>query len=126
MAASDSKSLPYDEERIHDAREWLEEARAVIKDVQDCVKLFSISRVPVSDVSVHLNLTTLEEQNYTIELSAAGFRVVGEDHDVTSSPSHLYFETPYSLLDNLSPLYRVHFCSAVSAKLEALAAQQLP
>ena len=50
-------------------------------------------------------------------------RVVGEKHNYKSSPSSQYYETPYSLLDALSPMYRAQFSSLLSAKLEALAAQ---
>lgn len=125
MAAAAPESPDNDEERIHDAQEWVVEAQAIIKDVQDCVFLLKVSdSVELSDSCVHLNLTTLEQQCYTIELSAAGFRVVSLQHDSTCSPSENYFETPYSLLDNLSPMYRVKFCSALSQRLELLAEAQ--
>ncbi|XP_018028070.1 protein GSKIP homolog [Hyalella azteca] len=125
MASSASKSPAYDEEKVLNAEEWLTEAYGIIKDVNECVSIITVSAIPATDSCVHLNLTTLELQDYTIELSAAGFRVVGRSHNEKTLPSDTYFETPYALLNNLSPAYGERFCSIVSAKLEAMAAQQL-
>lgn len=50
---------------------------------------------------------------------------MSQKHDDITKPSELYYETPYSLLDNLSPLYRKQFCSSLAAKLEVLQQQQI-
>jgi hypothetical protein len=56
-----------------------------------------------------LNVTTLENQELTVELSSAGFRIVSTNgHDVAtknSTEEESVFETPYSLLDSISPAY---------------------
>lgn len=41
-------------------------------------------------------------------------------HDDNSEPLEQYYETPYALLDNISPLYRESFSSALAAKLMLL------
>jgi len=48
-------------------------------------------------------------------------KVMSERHSSLSAPRDTYFETPYALLNSLSPLYRVKFCHELSSKLSALA-----
>lgn len=83
----------------------------------------SVAALPASNSAIHFNLTIKEETNYCIELTASGFRIVGNRFDDASEPSEEYFETPYALLDKISPLYRESFGSALVARLSALAAQ---
>jgi hypothetical protein len=64
----------------------------------------------------------------TVELSCQGFCVVSNTaHDTISSDSKeelLYFETPYSLLDSLSPGYRQAFGDSLAQKLRKLSSEQ--
>ncbi|XP_076036277.1 GSK3B-interacting protein-like [Oratosquilla oratoria] len=108
------------EERVHDKEEWHKEATAVIQDVKDCVKHLVISSLPSSNSTIYFNLTTKEEDKYCVELTALGFRIVGKEYDDKSMPNEDYFETPYSLLDKLSPLYRLSFSNSLSEKLMLL------
>ncbi|XP_063607324.1 GSK3-beta interaction protein-like [Penaeus indicus] len=108
------------EERVHDEEEWHVEAMAVIQDVKDCVSLISISSLPSSNTTIFFNLTTRENNFYCIELTASGFRIVSRKHDDNSEPLEQYYETPYALLDSISPLYRESFSSALAAKLMLL------
>jgi len=104
---------------------WKEEAIAVIKDVEKYVELILISdQLDSSCHQVHLNLTTKEKQRFTVELSAQGFRVVGLEHNTTSDPSDSIFETPYSLLDSLSPTYRESFGEDLTKQLMKLQVQR--
>ncbi|KAK4297360.1 hypothetical protein Pmani_030212 [Petrolisthes manimaculis] len=111
------------EERVLDEQEWHVEAAAVIQDVKECVENIIVSSLPVSDTTIYFNLTTKEKNSYCIELTASGFRIVSDKYDDNSHPTEDYFETPYSLLDNISPLYRQSFSNALSAKLLLLAEQ---
>ncbi|KAK4314745.1 hypothetical protein Pmani_013996 [Petrolisthes manimaculis] len=111
------------EERVLDEQEWHVEAAAVIQDVKECVENIIVSSLPVSDTTIYFNLTTKEKNSYCIELTASGFRIVSDKYDDKSQPTEDYFETPYSLLDNISPLYRQSFSNALSAKLLLLAEQ---
>jgi len=122
MESTCSTSPNASDEKFLNVQEWKVEAEGVIKDVENHVESISISHeLSLSNESVFLNLTTLEKNAYTIELSAMGFRVMSTRHSDTSAPTETYFETPYSLLNSLSPLYRVKFCAELSSKLSALA-----
>ncbi|KAK3879397.1 hypothetical protein Pcinc_016027 [Petrolisthes cinctipes] len=111
------------EERILDEQEWHVEAAAVIQDVKECVGNIVVSSLPSSDTTIYFNLTTKENNSYCIELTASGFRIVSDKYDDKTQPTDNYFETPYSLLDNISPLYRESFSKALAAKLMLLAAR---
>ncbi|KAK8731894.1 hypothetical protein OTU49_007318 [Cherax quadricarinatus] len=108
------------EERLLDQEEWHVEAAAVIQDVKDCVSQIQVSSLPSSNTTIYFNLTTREDNIYCIELTASGFRIVGAKYDDNSQPSENHFETPYALLDSISPLYRESFSSALAAKLNTL------
>lgn len=104
-----------------EAQNWNEEAKSVINDVKDHVIDIHISpELLNNDHKIYLNLTTLENRKYCIELSANGFRVVGNDFNVINSNEDNYFETPYSLLSVLSPLFHNSFGNALLSKLSAL------
>jgi hypothetical protein len=98
------------EETFLDEEGWKEEARGVIKDVEKYVKLVCVSEVlPSSRSCIFLNLTTREEKQYTIELTAQGFKVVANQHNTSTLTDETIYETPYSLLDSISPAYRQAF-----------------
>ncbi len=59
-------------------------------------------------------------RRYCIELTAQGFRVVGHDYNRTDLCDEDYFETPYALLDKLSPMYRQAFGDSLVSKLMEL------
>lgn len=100
---------------------WEEEAQGVINDIKQHVVDAQISEVLKSnDQKIYLNLTTLENNKYCIELSAGGFRVVGNDFNESNLTEGSYFETPYSLLSSLSPQFHNSFGSALLMKLSAL------
>lgn len=111
------------EERVLDEQEWHVEAAAVIQDVKECVSRIVVSSLPSSNTAIYFNLTTKEENNYCVELTASGFRIVSDKYNNKSQPTEDFFETPYALLDRISPLYRVSFSSALAAKLSLLASQ---
>ena len=73
-------------------------------------------------------MTTLEDQDLTIELSAEGFRIVSSNSHNEIGPKDPgvespVFETPYSLLDSVSPGYILEFGRALTAKLNSLQSQ---
>jgi len=113
---------------------WKEEAEAVIKDVKDQVKdIFIAEKLESTDCQIYLNVTTVEEQKMTIELSGQGFCVVcANNHDTieatdvtgTVDTSANYYETPYSLLDHVSPGYRKAFGDNLAKKLRKFSQDQ--
>ncbi|KAK2582925.1 hypothetical protein KPH14_008990 [Odynerus spinipes] len=93
-------NMENDEDKILDEEQWKLEAQAVINDIKNHVNDAKVSDKLCSTRQViYLNLTTLENLKFCIELSSAGFTIVGNQHDDTSNKRDEYFETPYSLLD---------------------------
>lgn len=104
---------------------WRAEAQAVIEDIKSFTKLVYISnKLPCDENGVYLNLETKESKQFTIELSAAGFRIRGTSFDnldgVEDAALGACYETPYAILDLVSPGYRASFSGALVDKLNAL------
>lgn len=101
---------------------WILEAQAIIDDVKQHVADIKVSKkLRNSNQSFHLNLTTLEGSRFCIEVSSAGFTIVGNEHDdATSKGENERFETPYSLLNFVSPQYKDSFGSSLVHRLEQL------
>ncbi|KAI1290180.1 GSK3B-interacting protein [Halotydeus destructor] len=107
---------------------WRSEALAVKTDTGQFVKSFEISEeLPINESGIYLNIETKECKKYTVELSTAGFRICGEQfntiNELSDSSKKSYFETPYVLLDSISPSYRENFSGALADKLNALLPQ---
>lgn len=108
-----------------DADQWRLEAQALINDVKSHVKDIRVSeKLDSSEKVIYLNVTTLEGQDFCVELSAAGLSIVGPRHDDISTKGDVFFETPYSLLDFISPKYRESFGNLLLTKLNALNGQE--
>lgn len=116
---------------------WTEEAQAVIQDVKSHVKTIQLSdklnQNNTNNSQIYFNITTLEGQNLTVKLNSQGFAIVslGSHDDVieiedsaateeTEQNQPNYFETPYSLLDSISPAYRQSFTQDLFQKLNNL------
>lgn len=100
---------------------WMEEAKSVIKDIEEHVSNIQISEdLESTDQKIYLNLTTLENNKYCIELSSSGFRVVGKNFNDKHLEDENYYETPYSLLSSISPQFHHSFGNLLSEKLNAL------
>lgn len=115
---------------LAESKGWKEEAEAVIHDVKDQVKDIKISeKLQSTNSCIYLNLTTVEDLKFTVELSPQGFVVVAKDlHDTvqveTPSENLTYFETPYSLLDSVSPGYREAFGKSLASQLRKISQEQ--
>ena len=76
-----------------------------------------------------MNITTVEDLKFTVQLSVQGFCVVSSnDHDkIEPKPEEeddtTYYETPYSLLDSVSPGYREAFGNKLASQLRKLSEQ---
>ena len=75
-----------------------------------------------------MNITTVEDQKITVELSGQGFCIVCQNAYDTiqnqEAPPSEYFETPYSLLDKISPGYRKAFGDNLEKALRKLSQEQ--
>ena len=77
---------------------------------------------------IYLNITTVEDLKLTVQLSVQGFCVVSNEHDKIEPPKNeedeiTYYETPYSLLDSISPGYREAFGNKLASQLRKLSEQ---
>ncbi|ENN72268.1 GSK3-beta interaction protein [Dendroctonus ponderosae] len=105
-------------ERVLDADGWLEEAQGLISDVKDHVKRIEVSKALTSTNSrIYLNVETLEGGKYTFELTVQGFRFCGKDFDLDNWENADYYETPYALLNTVSPRFKESFMDLVFRKL---------
>ena len=84
--------------------------------------------LPRTPELIFVNVTTLEGQAYCLELTGKGWRVTSLRHDCMNGDiAHIdlhtkYFESPYALMDSVSPGYRAKFSEALSYKLSQLSA----
>lgn len=105
-------------ETFLDEEGWKDEAKGVIKDIAGYVLLVCVSEtLPSSRSQIFLNLITKEEKSYTIALNPQGFKVVGHSLNTADTEGENVYETPYSLLDNLSPAYRQAFGNDLTNQL---------
>ncbi|XP_017754594.1 PREDICTED: GSK3-beta interaction protein [Eufriesea mexicana] len=105
--------------------QWKLEAQAIINDVKQHVTDIKVSeKLRNNNQFFYLNLTTLEDLKFCIELSSAGFTIVGNEHDKISNRGSEHFETPYSLLNFVSPRYRDSFGNSLVHKLKLLSDDQ--
>lgn len=114
-----------EEDKVLDKEQWKLEAGHVIADVKQHVTDIAVSeKLQCSNQFIYLNLTTLEGLQFCVELSSAGFSVVGNRYDDAPATGNQHFETPYSLLDFISPQYRNSFGNSLLAKLKKLNDEQ--
>lgn len=121
---------------------WRAEAAAIIQDVQDHVNLIEISENLNNQPNcIYLNVRILEGDTYCILASNKGFCILSRTFDTidenyvdslnndncseTSDDENgeqrrVYYETIYSLLDRISPLYVKSFASNLCTKLHLL------
>ncbi|XP_028982344.1 GSK3-beta interaction protein [Diachasma alloeum] len=112
-------------ERVLDADQWRVEAEAIINDIRSHVKDIRISEALTStNSSIYLNVTTLENLKFCIEVSPEGFKITGNEHNALANTESEVYETPYSLLDSISPMYRESFGNSLMAKLNKLSEKQ--
>ncbi|XP_046959975.1 GSK3B-interacting protein [Vanessa cardui] len=111
-------------EQVLDKETWPAEAEAAINDIRKHVNSAQVSsKVRSTNQKIYINLTTLENSEYCVEMSALGFRVVGRKYDDTSLSTieNMNYETPYALLNNISQKYRESFGGELMNKLLHLA-----
>lgn len=111
------------EERVLDAENWKLEANAVVKDIEKHVR--NISVIDGTNQKIYFNLTTIEGKDFCIELSASGFKVVGNAYNEKNDVSKDYFETPYSLLSQISESFHKSFGNELVNKLNDLSNKNL-
>ncbi|VDP61765.1 unnamed protein product [Heligmosomoides polygyrus] len=104
-----------------------EEAMAAVREFSFAVQSVCISEMlPRTSELLFLNLTTLEQTTYCIELTAKGWRIASNRADCMNGDFrqlHVhtqYFESLYQLLDSISPMYRDRFGGQLINRLNDL------
>ncbi|XP_064615812.1 GSK3-beta interaction protein-like [Liolophura sinensis] len=104
------------------------EAEHLAQEVAYAVHDIQLSSVlGAFDDRVYINLTTKEKESFCVQLTAQGFKIVGKEYnkvDEKCCKDNQCYETLYSLLDKVSPQYRVSFGNVLFQKLESLKSQQ--
>ena len=109
---------------------WIQEVIAIIADISSCVSKASLSdKLTCRDVKAscaYFNVETLESGQICVRVSAEGFSVVGnkfDDKSLEDDPQVPVYETPYALLQSMSPSYVQKFSAELSARLKDLSDQ---
>ncbi|CAH0546833.1 unnamed protein product [Brassicogethes aeneus] len=111
-------------ENVLDKENWKVEAQHVINDIKQHVSSISIStEKPSSNQQIYLNIKTLENKDFCVELSSLGFKIVGECFDNDNIETTQYYETPYSLLLSISDEYKHSFGNELIDKLSDISSQ---
>ncbi|XP_013116107.1 GSK3-beta interaction protein [Stomoxys calcitrans] len=103
---------------------WEEEATAIINDVKTHVAEIDIAKkLPSNESHIYMNICTFEGASYCIHVSSIGFRIVSKIYDTIDegkeevSEDDEVFETPYALLDKISPGYVESFGNQLCKQL---------
>uniref|UniRef100_A0A183CJ88 DUF727 domain-containing protein n=1 Tax=Globodera pallida TaxID=36090 RepID=A0A183CJ88_GLOPA len=79
---------------------------------------------------IFLNIVTLENESFCVELTQRGWRVCSDRLDCMNGDFHkldmhvVYYESINQLLDSLSQQYRDRFSAALASKLSVLQTEQ--
>lgn len=100
---------------------WSDEATAIINDIKGHVQQIFISTIlPSTEREIYLNCETLEAKKCCIRLSSDGFQIVSNTFDKIDDLDGYPYETPYALLNELSPGYTNSFGNELSRALANL------
>ncbi|EDW70054.1 GSK3-beta interaction protein [Drosophila virilis] len=115
----------------------IDEANAIINDVKAHVAEIAISSKLVSSATqIYLNIRTIESATCCVEVTNRGFKIVSSQYDTIDEDKALrsevlengdvepaeeeIFETPYALLDKISPRYVESFGNKLCQQLRQL------
>ena len=110
------------------------EAERFCLDISYGVKYVKISdKLEKNSSVVHINISTLENENWCIELNNHGFIIVSNSFDsIDNTPEPNYisnkkkkFETIESLMFTISPMFSQKFNEMVSKKLNEMVSKKL-
>ncbi|RNA36546.1 GSK3-beta interaction [Brachionus plicatilis] len=111
------------------AQSMANEAEQFATEISYGVKYVKVSdKLEKSNTVAHINITTLENENWCIELNTQGFLIVSNELDTIDNSTKLnnilnktnLFETIESLMFNISPLFCKKFNQMVSDKLSKI------
>ncbi|KAI8037812.1 GSK3-beta interaction protein [Drosophila gunungcola] len=117
-----------------------DEANAIINDVKAHVAEICVSSKLASDATqIYLNIRTIESATCCVQVSSRGFKIVSSQYDTIDEDPRIcallrngqhqdseadeqeeIFETPYALLDRISPRYVESFGNQLCQQLRQL------
>ncbi|BFF96900.1 GSK3-beta interaction protein [Drosophila madeirensis] len=118
----------------------IDEANAIINDVKAHVAEICISSKLASDATqIYLNIRTIESATCCVQVTSRGFKIVSSLYDTVDADKRMaaklhiddeeeaapeddeeIFETPYALLDKISPRYVESFGNQLCQQLRQL------
>ncbi|XP_017102624.2 GSK3-beta interaction protein [Drosophila bipectinata] len=117
----------------------LDEANAIIQDVKAHVAEICVSSKLASDATqIYLNIRTIESATCCVQVTSRGFKIVSSQYDTIDEDPRVsallrngeadkqdeeeeeIFETPYALLDKISPRYVESFGNQLCQQLRQL------
>lgn len=112
----------------------IDEANAIINDVKGHVAEIAISsKLASSATQIYLNIRTIESATCCVQVTNRGFKIVSSQYDTIDDDKILkasldsdedeeeeIFETPYALLDKISPRYVESFGNQLCQQLRQL------
>jgi len=116
----------------------IDEANAIIDDVKAHVAEIAISsKLDSSATQIYLNIRTIESATCCVQVTSRGFKIVSSQYDTIDEDKVLkaalldnddegepeeeeIFETPYALLDKISPRYVESFGNQLCQQLRQL------
>ncbi|XP_030375470.1 GSK3-beta interaction protein [Scaptodrosophila lebanonensis] len=105
----------------------IDEAKAIINDVKSHVDEILISNLPCDATHIYLNIRTIEGTTCCVQVSSRGFKIVSSLYDTVNKQKENanpdedeIFETPYALLDKISPQYVESFGNKLCQQLRQL------
>lgn len=116
----------------------IDEANAIINDVKAHVAEIAISsKLASSATQIYLNIRTIESATCCVQVTSRGFKIVSSQYDTIDEDKALkaalldngdeepeeeeeIFETPYALLDKISPRYVESFGNQLCQQLRQL------
>ncbi|XP_062128042.1 GSK3-beta interaction protein [Drosophila sulfurigaster albostrigata] len=115
----------------------IDEAQAIINDVKAHVaEIVVSSKLASSATQIYLNIRTIESATCCVQVSSRGFKIVSSQYDTIDEDKAIrslnngdgnqeedeeeIFETPYALLDKISPRYVESFGNQLCQQLRQL------
>ncbi|XP_016959528.1 GSK3-beta interaction protein [Drosophila biarmipes] len=130
-------SAEHGEEQVFNCED---EANAIINDVKAHVAEICVSSKLASDATqIYLNIRTIESATCCVQVTNRGFKIVSSQYDTIDENARIrallregqdqgneneeqeeIFETPYALLDKISPRYVESFGNQLCQQLRQL------
>lgn len=120
-----NQDLICDEDDVDETfdRSLLKEAQRIVEEIKFGVARAELSSVLESNDSIaYINIRTLENDDYCVELSSSGYMIVGREFDRVDDDESVdkRFETCEALMHQISPAFVKKFNISVAERLNSI------